>query len=165
MKKIDTIISTYKCEHCGKIYDSEPEALACERAHEALKATLSKAKVGDFVFLNNPRQPGPYLVESLQPRGAWMLESIMVRSPAPTGDNFERAFVKGSSLEVNVSDITRIVPKDVAESLVTESHYLLDAIKSDTLLHVPNAVIHFRPTDKDTFVEIIVKVPLPDDKA
>lgn len=167
MKKVFNITYIYKCEHCGKTYDSESKVLACEKAHQDQEATLLKAgiHVGDLVFLNHPNHPGPCLVLDTDPVDAVMVDSIQVKYPSRYAQGFNQAFAEGFSMGVQTRDITRVIPQAQAEELMYESEYFLESIVEG--LERPASasfVMDFHPTDRKTFVEIVVRVKLPKTK-
>jgi|GEM_PF-6542009 len=160
MKIVTT--TSYRCEYCGRSYDSEEGALACEKKHTT---NLPKVNVGDVVFLNHPTRPGPNVVTGLYPKGSVLENSVQIQRPAKTAKLFSEALAIGTSIRVRLVDITRVIPAKEVEGVVAESEFILDHIDSDSLLSVhKNSFLNFQPADKDAFAEVVVKIPLPKEK-
>jgi len=110
MKMVTT--TSYRCEYCDRSYDSEEGALACEKKHTI---NPPKVNVGDVVFLNHPNRSGPNVVTGLHPKGSVLKNSVQIQRPAKTAKHFSKALAIGTSMEVLLVDITRVIPADEAE--------------------------------------------------
>ena len=168
MKTSFNIAYVYKCEYCGEAYDSESKALACEKVHQDKEAALLKAGLhaGDLVFLNHPNHPGPCMVLETDPDDTTMSNAIRVKYPSKYAKHFNRAFMDGFSMDVQTRDIIRVIPEGQAEELMDESDYILESIVEG--LERPDSAsvtMNLHPTDSKTFVKIVVRVKLPEDKA
>lgn len=168
MKTSFNIAYVYKCEYCGEAYDSESKALACEKVHQDQEAALLKEgiHVGDLVFLNHPNHPGPCMVLETDPDDTAMANVIRVKYPSKYAKHFNRAFMDGFSMDVQTRDIIRVIPEGQAEELMDESDFILESIVEG--LERPDSAsvtMNLHPTDRKTFVKIVVRVKLPEDKA
>lgn len=160
MKRVTT--TSYRCEYCDRSYDSKERALACEKKHTI---NLPKVNVGDVVFLNHPNRPGPNVVTRLHPKGSVLENSVQIQRPAKTAKCFSKALAIGTDIRVRLVDITRVIPAEEVDGIVSESEFILDHISSDSLLSVhKNSFLNFQPADKDAFAEVVVKIPLPKEK-